>query len=161
MFRFFSLGMYICLKSLVMIYSIIFSLLSLFGPFTGLESNQEIYGYWKTTDDVTGEEIAVVKIYNDGEEIKGEIIELLAGATMTHCTKCEGEEKNLPLEGLTFMKGFKKDGLEWNGGTIFDPKSGKLYKGRIWFEPNSGGLTLKVRNTWLMMYNTQTWHRVR
>jgi len=58
----------------------------------------------------------------------------------------ENSDKSLqsrPIIGLLIMKGFKFDGKkEWNGGTVYDPESGKTYKGKIWMEDNN---TLALR----------------
>jgi len=39
-----------------------------------------------------------------------------------------------PLLGLPLVKDFNKDGKNWTGGTVYDPKKGKTYKGKIWMD---------------------------
>lgn len=41
------------------------------------------------------------------------------------------ELRNKPLNGLVFLKNFEKDGKNWKGGEIYDPKSGKTYSSNI------------------------------
>ncbi|MEQ9415709.1 MAG: DUF2147 domain-containing protein, partial [Cyclobacteriaceae bacterium] len=43
----------------------------------------------------------------------------------------------------------------YSGGTILDPKVGKIYRCRLWIE----GDNLKVRGYWGPFYRTQTWDR--
>jgi len=44
------------------------------------------------------------------------------------CEKCEDENKNRPILGLNILTGLEKDGEEWSGGNILDPRNGKIYK---------------------------------
>ncbi len=42
-----------------------------------------------------------------------------------------------PLLGLVILQGFVKDSpLNWKGGQIYDPDSGKTYKAIIWLKKN-------------------------
>lgn len=43
----------------------------------------------------------------------------------------------------------------YDGGTILDPKVGKIYRCRLWLEANK----LKVRGYWGPFFRTQTWDR--
>ena len=42
--------------------------------------------------------------------------------------ECDGKRKNEPILGMNILTGLKKDGDEWSGGKILDPKNGKEYK---------------------------------
>ena len=44
------------------------------------------------------------------------------------CDLCEGENKGKKILGLNILEGLKKDGNKWSGGTILDPRNGKVYK---------------------------------
>ena len=50
--------------------------------------------------------------------------------------------RSKPLNGLVFLTGFEKDGKNWKGGKIYDPKSGKTYSSTIKW---SGDRKLDVR----------------
>ena len=39
--------------------------------------------------------------------------------------------KNKPILCLTIIKGMKKNGNEYEGGKVLDPKNGKLYQCKI------------------------------
>jgi uncharacterized protein (DUF2147 family) len=62
--------------------------------------------------------------------------------------------------GLIFIKGLTKDGEEYSGGKILDPKNGKLYKCYITLEGND---KLKVRGYIgiSLLGRTQYWKRVK
>jgi uncharacterized protein (DUF2147 family) len=58
------------------------------------------------------------------------------------CDKCNGELKNQPILGMKILTGLEKDGNEWSGGKILDPKNGKEYKCYIELKNNN---KLKIR----------------
>ena len=58
---------------------------------------------------------------------------------------------------MEIIRGLSKDGSEFGGGTITNPKDGKTYKTEIVREGN----TLKVKAIVLgIAMKTQTWHKV-
>lgn len=91
-------------------------------------SAQSVIGKWKTIDDETGKPKSIVEITEKDGKIYGKVIEILTENKTAVCSKCEGTNKNKPINGLTIIKGLKKDGSEYNGGKILDPTSGKEYK---------------------------------
>ena len=123
--------------------------------------SQSVIGKWKTVDDESGKEKSIVEIYEKDGKIYGKIIEILeAEHRSKKCTLCEGSDKNKPILGMTFIKGLTKDGNEYNGGKILDPKNGKLYKCYITLE---GKDKLKVRGYIgiSLLGRTQYWYRVK
>lgn len=76
------------------------------------------------------------------------------------CTECKGELKNQPIEGMELMKGLRKEGDEYVGGTIVDPKSGKEYRCKVWLDEDNPDI-LKVRGYLAFFYKTKIWRRAR
>lgn len=109
------------MKKVILILSL---LISIYG------NSQSVTGKWKTIDDETGQPKSVVEIYEKSGKIYGKIVEIIdATKTKEICSKCtETEDKNMPILGMIIIKGLKKDGKEFSGGKILDPKSGKIYK---------------------------------
>ncbi|MEI7509686.1 MAG: DUF2147 domain-containing protein [Flavobacterium sp.] len=133
----------------------------LFLVFAHLCYSQSVIGKWKTVDDESGKEKGIVEIYEKDGKIYGKIIEILeVEHRAKKCTLCEGSDKNKPILGMTFIKGLTKDGNEYNGGKILDPKNGKLYKCYITLE---GKDKLKVRGYIgiSLLGRTQYWYRVK
>ena len=122
---------------------------------TPVQASDSPIGVWKTIDDETGETKSLVKIYENNGKIKGKVIKLLKNPGAT-CDKCEGDEKGAPIKGMIIMWALEKDGDEWSGGRIFDPKKGKTYRCKIWLENGK----LKVRGYAGPFYRTQTWTRM-
>ena len=60
---------------------------------------------------------------------------------------------------MTILWDLKKDGDEWNGGHIMDPKNGKTYKCKV--KLADGGKKLDVRGFigFSLLGRTQTWER--
>lgn len=123
--------------------------------------SQSVTGLWKTIDDETGKPKGVVEIYEKDDVIYGKIIEIFdAQHKHRKCTLCEGNDKDKPILGMTFIKGLKKNGSEYKGGIVIDPKNGKSYKCYITLQGND---KLKVRGYigFSLFGRTQYWHRIK
>ncbi|MBN2802059.1 MAG: DUF2147 domain-containing protein [Deltaproteobacteria bacterium] len=119
-------------------------------------------GVWKTVDDNTGKVRSHIKIWENNGKLYGKILKLIDPPEANPvCDKCQGNLHNKPVEGMTVMKGLKKDGNEWSGGTILDPESGKTYK--VLLELMQNGNKLKVRGYigFSLLGRTQYWHRLK
>ena len=121
--------------------------------------NQDVQGLWITEDDETGKKKSEVLIYKEGNTVYGKIINLLLPEDKGKlCLKCKGENKNKPIEGLLILKDLILEEDTWEGGTILDPKSGKIYDCYITLEDDN---TLKVRGFlgFSLLGRTQIWKR--
>ncbi len=95
----------------------------------------DIIGRWKTIDDVTKEEKSLVEISKSSEGLySGVVVKILKETIESQtlkCSSCAGELKDKPVLGLRIIENIKKEGDEFSGGTILDPKNGKIYKCKI------------------------------
>ena len=75
------------------------------------------------------------------------------------CIECTGKDKNVPIQGLVIVRGLIKDGDEWTGGKVLDPKNGKLYKCYMSLESDD---KLKLRGYigFSLLGRTEYWYRV-
>ncbi len=128
--------------------------LSLFG----VMSFAQIEGKWKTIDDETKQAKSIVEIYKKGDQYFGKITQLLIKPANPNCTACKDDRKNKPIQGMEIIRGLKKDGDEFTGGTITDPKTGKTYKCTI----TRSGDNLNVRGYIGLSFigRSQTWQKV-
>lgn len=115
-------------------------------------------GMWQTKDDETGEVESVVEIYEQDGAYFGRIAEILTDNKDAKCTKCSGKQKDQPVLGLVIIKDLEKDGDEWNGGTIMDPRNGSTYRLISWFDEDPNTLYIRGKH-WTGLYRTQTWTR--
>ena len=89
---------------------------------------QSVIGHWETYDDKTNEKKAIIEIYESENRYYGKIVENISGEANAICENCNGKNKDQPIIGLVVIEDIKKDGDEFNGGTILDPNNGKTYK---------------------------------
>ena len=129
----------------------------LLGLNSGIISAQEaILGKWMVQD-----KDAVVEIYKEGEKYFGRIVKL---TNPTYEDGTEKVDKNNPEEslrtrklfGLVNLLDFVWDGEQLTDGTIYSPKKGKTYDGKLWMDGNK----LKVRGYIGFFFKTQTWERI-
>ena len=119
-------------------------------------------GLWKNIDDKTGKPKAEIRISETNGVLQGRIEKLFRPADQDQnpiCDKCDGADKGKPILGLSIINGMRKDGDEYNGGTILDPENGKVYKSKMKLE--DGGRKLDVRGYIgvPMLGRSQTWVR--
>lgn len=120
---------------------------------------QTITGQWVTYDDKTNEKKAIIEIYKTNNLYFAKIVKSFSSDKNAVCKACEGEKKGKPIVGLVIIENLKKDGEEFNGGTILDPQNGKTYKCYLELIGNN---KLKVRGYigYSLFGRTQYWVRV-
>lgn len=117
---------------------------------------------WKTIDDETKQPRAVVKFTEQADgKLTASIQSILAKGEENACTQCTGKFKNKSLKGVTIVRNLKNvGGVNYEGGTILDPKTDKTYKlkGKI----VEGGKKLELRGFIgvAALGRNQTWVRV-
>lgn len=111
-----------------------------------------------------GEKTSKIQIFKTGNNTySGKIVWLKDptdnGKPKTDKENPKQEMKNVPLLNLVILKGFKPSADEpdvLEGGTIYDPKSGKTYCGKITVSRNA----LKLRGHicgWSWLGRSTTW----
>ncbi len=97
-----------------------------------------ILGIWKTEQDESK-----VDVYRCGEKICGKIVWLKSplytdssegkvGTPIIDRNNPDPNLRNRPLIGMQIMQGFRAlDETTWGDGTIYDPRSGNSYRGKI------------------------------
>jgi len=119
-------------------------------------------GRWRTIDDKTGEQTSVVEITQAGDVLNGRVIKIIPKAgdpADPTCKKCEGPEKDQRILGMTILKGFKRDGDEWDGGTILDPRSGNVYNSELRLDEDGKKLQVRGYIGISLFGRTATWIR--
>ncbi|WP_301400125.1 DUF2147 domain-containing protein [Polaribacter huanghezhanensis] len=129
--------------------------------FTTIAFSQSILGKWKSVDEETNKDESIIEVYQENGKFYGKIIQLLDPKTKNAvCENCKGKNKNKPIKGLVIINGLKKDGDEWSGGKVLDPKNGKEYKCYITLKDNN---TMKLRGYigFSVFGRTAYWYRIK
>ncbi|MEG9303965.1 DUF2147 domain-containing protein [Psychrobacter celer] len=118
---------------------------------------------WQTIDDKTGEKKAIIQLNERGGKVSGKIIKVLnKEKAKAVCTKCPGNLKNQPVEGLQILAGLKAEGNnQWSDGKLVDPESGKVYSGKITLSDNGQSLDLRGYVGTPLFGRSQTWQRIK
>ena len=126
-----------------------------------IQAQSSITGEWKTVDDKTGNNYAVVSIYKGSDGLYyGKIAKMLVGEPGLRCIECKGEDANALLEGLVILRGMSYDSKnnQLVGGKVLDPESGKFYYGKVY--PKDGKLILRGSlDKFGVLGRNQTWIR--
>ncbi|WP_457553880.1 DUF2147 domain-containing protein [Desulfobacula sp.] len=129
---------------------------------TAFAQDASIVGKWKTIDDETNEPKSIVQIYEKNGKYFGQIKELFRKPGEDPepvCDKCPKDDprKDQPTKGMVIIQNLVKKDNVYSGGTILDPKKGKIYACKLWIEKGN----LKVRGSIAFFYRTQTWFSVK
>lgn len=158
------------LFSLVAMVGLLFFSSTLFAQVS--VNGKDCVGVWKTVDDESGRTKSHVEIFKKGNKYHAKIVKLLDPKSLEDsgekrfedikCTKCPSDHgKDQPMHGLEIIWGMDKSSDKWKGGSIMDPKKGKIYTCTLWMdESDSSGNTLFVRGWVGFFYRTQKWYRV-
>lgn len=120
---------------------------------------QTIFGKWHSTSEETGEVDSVIEVYKKNGKAFAKVIEIKNPKRKNAiCDLCTGENKNKPILGLNILTGLEKNGEEWSGGKILDPRSGKIYKCYIKLE-NENKLKIRGYIGFSLIGKTAYWTR--
>jgi uncharacterized protein (DUF2147 family) len=121
--------------------------------------SQSVLGTWNAINEESGKAMCIIEIYEEEGQFLGKITKIMKEEDRKElCGKCEGDLKDMPIEGMVVIDGLEKDGDYYVGGTLLDPKSGKEYRCKIWLDEMDPDI-LKVRGYLAIFYRTQTWVR--
>lgn len=121
-------------------------------------------GRWRTIDDEAGGERSIVDISLVDGELQGRIVEIFYRPDEKPdpvCEACQGPRHNEPVIGMIFLWGLKPDGADWVGGSVLDPKNGKIYSAKINLIEDGKKLRLRGYIGTPLLGRTQIWHRER
>jgi uncharacterized protein (DUF2147 family) len=121
-------------------------------------------GLWKTIDDKDGSAKSEIRIVDNAGVFTGKIEKILDPKAKPGelCVECTDDRKGQPMLGLEIIRGVRRvEGQAvWDGGTIVEPSTGKIYKMKM--TPIEGGAKLEMRGFigFSLLGRTQTWIRV-
>jgi len=136
-------------------YLIIFSFFIF--SFTSSDSADKIVGVW-----LSQIKDGKIEIYKNNGKYYGKIVWIKEpnsknGKPIIDGNNPKANLKSRPLLFLNIINDLVYHDGEWSGGTVYDPKEGKTYDCKIWFEDGQ----LKLRGYLGWFYDTKTWTRVK
>jgi uncharacterized protein (DUF2147 family) len=120
-------------------------------------------GLWQQLDSDTGKSNGWFYIAEHNGTYEGAIVRMFmkpGEGPNPLCTECKGDQQNAPWLGLTIIKGMARKGLEYDGGTILDPRHGSEWNAKMTL--SSDGQDLIVRGyLWSPTFGmNQNWKRL-
>ncbi len=121
-------------------------------------------GRWQTFDDHTNAPRGIVRIFEQDGRLFGRV-ERGDEQKKDHavCTVCPDDRKDQPIDGLVIIRNLAHspdDPLEWSGGDILDPDTGKIYRVKVHVEDHGARLVVRGFLGVSLLGRTQTWKRL-
>ena len=148
------IGLGLSMRTWKLLFTVVLTMLYL--PVAIAQQSPE--GTWTMIDDKGDKRLEVNLRVQDGT-LTGTIKSVYPQPGDTgFCSKCPGDFKDKPTQGLQFVWGMREVSADaWGGGQILDPKSGRIYSLKMTMDGNK----LLVRGYFglAMLGRTQVWLR--
>jgi uncharacterized protein (DUF2147 family) len=120
-------------------------------------------GLWERVDS-SGAPAAWFRVLDCGGIFQGKMVRIFShdgqNPAEWRCTACTGDQQNAPVIGLTFIKGMKRNGLAYEGGSILDPRTGSVYGARMDVSPDGQQLSVRGFLGIELLGHTEVWRRL-
>jgi hypothetical protein len=121
-------------------------------------------GFWMAYDD-DGKPGAVFYFYENNGAYEGRLVKKIVHPEDPPenplCTRCPGEKKDKPIEGLAIVWGMKRSGAaKYEDGHILDPRDGSVWTAQLEITPDNQKLNLRGYLATPLLGQTRVWTRL-
>jgi uncharacterized protein (DUF2147 family) len=131
----------------------------LFSVLPGRAADVTAAGLWQKTEDGKPVIWVLVVDHHDGM-FEGVIAKTFPLDPNEICSKCTDDRKNAPVAGISFIRNMKRNGLEYEGGNVLDPRDGEVWKAKMSVSPDGQALTLRGYVLTPLLGKNETWQRL-
>lgn len=137
---------------------IIFPFFLIFPSFLFCQSKaDDILGIW-----LNEKKEAVVKIYKDGNEYFGKIIDIRGEhapvkGTLKDLNNPKPELRGRALMEMPLLENWTFEDGEYVGGTAYNPRMGRYFECKAWLTSEK---EMKIRGYWGILFATETWEKI-
>lgn len=116
-------------------------------------------GLWQKTENGKPVVWVLVVDHHDGT-FEGVIARTFPVNPNEICSKCTDDRKNAPVVGISFIRNMKRNGLEYEGGNVLDPRDGEVWKAKMSVSADGQELTLRGYVLTPLLGKNETWQRL-
>jgi hypothetical protein len=122
-----------------------------------------VAGLWQKLEDRTKKPVSWFLFVERGGVFEGAIAKLFPAPNEDPnpvCTKCTDDRKGMPILGIPLIRGMKRAGLNYENGTVLDPRDGTIYKAVMELIPDKQELRMTGYVGFTFVGRTETWYRL-
>jgi uncharacterized protein (DUF2147 family) len=120
-------------------------------------------GLWEQVDENSGQPESWFRIEERNGVYEGKIVKIFfkPGEDPNWvCDQCQGADKGRPVQGLTLIRGMRRNGNAYENGTIMDPRDGKVYRALMRLTPDGQKLEVRGYLGISLFGRSQVWNRL-